>query len=340
MHQRTLLNTIFLAIPMMFAPLALAAASAPAATPSQQSMAAEEHAGHGEPAGAGAAAYKGGKAGGAGNPMAWTPFPILKTRMSGEGREGRVVTIVPQSIVANSIDAYANDIKDANGHRQLPLDMAGAKLDKPVNGGFHWLAAREEQADRVRVASTVYFFSNPGTNPTAMFMQQKHELEIIPQPYPREHSRYRANEDWKFLLRFNGNPLANRKVLLETMNGSKTELVSDAQGVITVHFPDDFTSEAQQKTAGRYNQGRRSSDFVLATEHAENGKTYLTAFNGSYGPDAFDQRSLAMGLGFTLLGMIGAVPLLRQRKPTKPAADTRQTADASAVPGNTKNEEV
>jgi len=45
MHQRTLLNTIFLAIPMMFAPLALAAASAPAATPSQQSMAAEEHAG-------------------------------------------------------------------------------------------------------------------------------------------------------------------------------------------------------------------------------------------------------------------------------------------------------
>jgi len=75
---------------------------------------------------------------------------------------------------------------------------------------------------------------------------------------------------------------------------------------------------------------------VLATEHAEGGKTYLTGFNSSYGPDAFDQRSLAMGLGFTLLGMMGAVPLLRQRKAaTKATAD--QAADAVATIENTKN---
>lgn len=252
--------------------------------------------------------------------MAWTAFPILKTRMGGEGRERRSITVVPQGIVANSIDAYSNDIKDIKGHRQLPLDMAGARLDKPAAGGFHWLSAREEQADKVRVASTVYFFSERGgQNPTALFMQQKHELELIPQPYPREHSRYRANEEWKFLVRFNGKPLVNQKVLLDTQNSSKAELVSDAQGMITVHLPDDFKAEAEQKTAGGHDHGRRSADFVLATEHAEGGKSYLTAFNGSYGPDAFDQRSLAMGLGFTLLGMIGAMPLLRQRKDAKPA---------------------
>lgn len=317
--RKMLLSAMLLAVPLMFPPLALAAASAPAAAQPRQVAAAGEHAEHVEPAGT--AAGRGGMAGGAGKPMAWTAFPTLKTRMSGEGRDRRMVTVIPQNIVANSIDAYSNNLEDAKVHRQLPLDMAGAKLDKPESGGFHWLSAREEQAGEVRVASTVYFFSDRGgQNPTALFMQQKHELQIIPQPYPREHSRYRANEDWKFLVHFNGKPLAGQTVFMETANDSKVELVSDAQGVITVHIPDDFKAETRQKSAGSHEHARRSSDFVLATEHAEDGKSYLTAFNASYGKDAFDQRSLAMGLGFTLLGMIGAVPLLRQRK--KPAADT------------------
>ncbi|MBI4938870.1 MAG: hypothetical protein HY846_11785 [Nitrosomonadales bacterium] len=290
-------------------------------------MTADEHVGHTGHAGAGAAADKGSMARGAARSAAWTAFPTLKTRMSGEGRERRIVTVIPQNIVASSIDARSNSAGDDRGRRQLPLDMAGARLDKPAAGGFHWLAAREEQDGRIRVASTVYFFSERGgQNPTAMFMQQKHELEIIPQPYPREHSRYRANEDWKFLVRFNGKPLANQKVFLETMNGTKTELVSDAQGVITVRIPDDFKEEPRKKPADAHDHGRRSSDFVLATEHAVDGKNYLTAFNTSYGPDAFDQRSLALGLGFTLLGMIGAAPLLRQRKDVKPAAGTKPAA--------------
>jgi hypothetical protein len=233
--------------------------------------------------------------------------------MSGEQRDKMTVTVVPQNIVADGVDAYANDLKDKRAHRQLPLEMSGAKLDKPASGGFQMLTAREEQSDMVHVASTVYYFGERGAkDPTAMFMQQKHELEIIPQPYPREHSRYRANEDWRFLVRFKGQPLASQKVALETQNGSKAEFVSDAQGVITVHLPDDFKAEEEQKGAARH--GMPGAGFALATEHMDGGKTYLTAFNSSYGKDAFDQRSMAMGLGFTLLGMIGAVPLLRQRK--------------------------
>lgn len=324
--MQKILYAALLAAPLMFSPLALAAASAPAAAQPRQDMAAGEHTGHAEPGAAGAAAGRGGMARGGGNPMAWTAFPMLKTRMSDEGRDRRMVTVIPQNIVANSIDAYSNNIKDEKGRRQLPLDMAGANLDKPAAGGFHWLSAREEQGGQVKVASYVHFFSGQGgQDPTALFMQQKHELEIIPQPYPREHSRYRSKEDWKFVVRFNGKPLQSQKINLETANGSKAELISDAQGVVTVRMPDDFKSEAEQKN-GAHSHGRRSSDFVLATEHAEGGKNYLTAFNGSYGPDAFDQRSLAMGLGFTLLGMIGAVPLLRQRKDTKKPAGAKQSA--------------
>ncbi len=295
-----------------------------------------EHGGHDPAASAGANGM-----GGMGRPTAWTALPILKTKMSGEDRESRVITIVPQNIVAGSIDAYSNNLKDEKAHRQLQMDMAGARLDKPATGGFQILAAREERDGKVRVASTVYFFSERGgQNPTAMFMQQKHELEIIPQPFPREHSRYRANEDWKFLVRFNSKPLAGQKVNLETRNGTKTELLSDAQGVITVHVPDDFKVEAEKKNAAGHSHERRSSDFVLAAELAEGGKTYLTAFNGSYGPDAFDQRSMAMGLGFTLMGMMGAAPLLRQRKAAKKPSDAGQATDVHAARDTNKNGEA
>ncbi|MBI1886831.1 MAG: hypothetical protein HYS19_00415 [Nitrosomonadales bacterium] len=288
-------------------PHVFAAESALPAAPVQQ----DTHAGHGDHAGAGEMSGMSG----AGKSTAWTAFPTLKIRMGGESRDLRVVTVVPQGIVASSINAYSNNPEDVRAHRQLPLEMAGARLDKPESGGYHWLAAREERGEQVRVASTIQFFSDAGAvNPTAMFMQQKHELEIIPQPYPREHSRYRANEDWKFLVRFNSKPLANQKVLMETRNGSKVELVSDAQGVVHVRIPDDFKAEEPKKTAGGHDHERRTSDFVLATEHGEGGKRYLTAFNAGYGTDAFYQRNLTMGLGFTLLGMIGASPLLRQRK--------------------------
>lgn len=253
---------------------------------------------------------------GGGRPMVWTALPLLKIKMSGSNRQNREVLVVPQNIVAANVEAWSNNLQDAARHRQLPMELAGAKLDKPTTGGFHLLTAREEQGDAVRVASTVYYFGERGAeNPTAMFMQQKNELEIIPQPHPREHSRYRANERWKFLLRFNGQPLANHKVQLATSNGSHTELLSNAAGVVEVAIPDDFKPVAESQAAGGHDHGmRRGADLVLAAEHVADGKTYLTAFNSSYGPDAFDQRSLALGLGFTLLGMIGAAPLLRQKK--------------------------
>jgi len=257
----------------------------------------------------------------------WTELPLLKTKASGESRERMVVSVVPQNIVADAVDAYSNKLADENGRRRLPLDMAGAKLDKPASGGFHWLAAREESGDTVRVASTVYYFGERGAeNPTDMFMTQKHELEILPQPYPREHSRYRADEDWKFLVRFQGHPVAGQMVELETQNGTKSAWVSDAQGIVTVHLPDDFKAKAEgEEAGGSHGMGMRGADFVLAVRRADgDGKTYLTAFNAGYGKNAFDQRSIAMGLGFTLLGMLSALPLLRQRRKNDASAQKEE----------------
>jgi hypothetical protein len=275
--------------------------------------------------------------GGMGQSRQWTALPILKTRMSGESRQDRVVTVVPRNIVANSIFASSNNLHDKNGVRALPLEMAGARMDKPETGGFHWLFAREDDGADVHIASTVYNFGERGAdNPTAMFMVKKNELEIIPQPYPREHSRYRAGEQWKFLVRFNGQPLAAQKVVVETSNGTRTEAVSDATGVVTVQVPDDFKEVATQKPAEagkpqehNHNMGAsKSADIVLATEIQAADKHYLTAFNSSYGPNPYDGRNLVLGLGFAIFGMLGATPLLRQRKTV-----LRKTA-ASAAPAS------
>jgi len=321
MKKKYLSGVFLLAATMMFPSLLFAAASEVSAAPVRQGRTAPEHNGHA------------GHGDHSGKPVTWTRFPTLKTRMSGENRESMLV--VPQNIVADSINAWSSNLNDEHARRSLPMEMSGARLDKPANGGFQMLTARQEQAGQVQVASTVYYFGERGAkNPTAMFMQQKNELEIIPQPFPREHSRYRANEDWKFLVRFNGKPVPGQKVSLETQNGSNALLLSDRQGVITLHVPDDF-KPVEEGAAGQDHGMRRGAEFVLATEHAEAGKTYQTGFNSSYGPDAFDQRSLAMGLGFTLLGMLGAVPLLRQRK-----AGKKVMADSAAEASTSKSGEV
>lgn len=264
----------------------------------------------------------------------WTHFPRLKVMVSGEGHERKQVTLMPKNIAPSSVGAYSNDVSATNMYRQLPYDLITAALDKPATGGFHWLSAREVRADKEVVASMVYYMSERGgQDPTAMFMMQKNALEIIPQPFPREHSRYRANEDWKFLVRFNRQPLPQQKVMLETQNGSKTVFMSDAKGIVTVHFPNDFKAGAMQASMGAANGDRRkSSDFVLATEVVNAEKTYITGFNGSYGADAFSQRNLALGVGFTFLGMLGAVPLLRNRK-----ADKKGANKAAQVTGTETN---
>ena len=244
----------------------------------------------------------------------WTQLPLLKARMKGQDMSSRSYIMQSQNIAADVVEAWSNNLDDANGHRQLAIEMGGAPLDKPATGGFQMLTAREEQGDSVRVGSTVHYFGERGgKNPTAMFDQVKHELEIVPQPYPREHSRYRANEDWQFAVRFKGQPLAGQKVVLETSNGSQAEFVTDESGVAKVHVPDDFKAEKEQSKGSNHGR-RRSADFVLAVSHADGGQQYLTAFNSSYGEEAYANRSLVMGVGFMLVGMLGAVPLLRDRK--------------------------
>lgn len=242
----------------------------------------------------------------------WTKQPLLLGRAERGSRAAAVLT--PRGLASGSVTVYAADGPAERRKADYPVGQEGARIEAvaPKIGNYHWVVAREESVDAVRVASTAWYFGNPGDSPKDMLVEPKHELEIVPAPLPREHRSYREAEKWRFLVRFNGQPLAGQAVVLETEFGSRSTAMTDATGHATVVFPRDF--RPAQKAEGENKDPRGRGRFVLATEKEEGGKRYLTAFNYTYTQDPERSRSLAWGVAFGFLGMAAATPLLRRRQ--------------------------
>jgi hypothetical protein len=241
----------------------------------------------------------------------WTRQPLLLPARRTRGERASAV-LRPQGIATSSVTVFAAEGPADRLKVDYPVETDGAKIASaaPKIGNYHWVTAREENADEVRVASTAWYFSNPGDSPKALLKAPKHELEIVPDPLPREHGSYRESEKWRFLVRFKGQPLAEQQVQLETEFGSRSAFLTDAAGYATVLFPRDFRAQ-DGKAEGH---GPRRAKFVLAAEKESDGRKYLTAFNYVYGQDADRDRSLGWGAAFGLAGMVAATPLLRRRK--------------------------
>ncbi len=273
------------------------------------------------PAGQGAAAAQGSPAEQrpaarqwAGQSGEWTRQPILVAAMT-RGGDRFAALLKPRGIQAATVTVFAPDGPEARLRVDYPVGPEGARIESaaPQAGNYHWVVARQEiagEAPEVRVASTAWYFSNPGPAPTAMLQRSRHELEIIPDPLPREHGAYHESEKWRFLVRWQGKPLPGQTLMLETEFGSRTTAQTDERGYATVLFPRDFKAASGDQAGGH---GRRRARFVVATERMDAGWRYLTAFNHSYSPDPDRERSLAWGAAFGLAGMIGALPLLRRR---------------------------
>lgn len=242
----------------------------------------------------------------------WTRYPLIVPQMR-RGADRMAGSLGLKNIEAAEVTLYAPARQLS---KNFPVAEQGARIEAvdPKVGNFHWATARQEKEGAVIVASTIHAFNNPGPAPTAMFLERKNALEIIPQPLPREHSSYRESEKWRFLVRFNGQPLANGKLALETEFGTRSAFITGQDGMVTVLFPRDFKPAAESAHAGH---GPRRAKFVLAVEHDDQGKHYLTAFNYGYGADPDRNRSLAAGAGFGLLGMLLAAPLWRRKRDNK-----------------------
>ena len=244
---------------------------------------------------------------------AWTRYPLLAPGMAKSG-ERMAAALRPLGIDATEVQVFAAGGPPERRRVAYPVGAEGARIEPaaPKFGNYHWAVARSETADEVRVASTVWYFSNPGPAPTALLQESRNELEIVPERLPREHGAYRESEKWDFSVRFKGAPLPNLPLALETEFGSRVSFVTDSAGRAVVLFPRDFKAGGSEAAGGRHG-GPRRAKFVLAAAHEAEGRKYLTAFNYTYSPDPERERSLAWGAAFGLLGMVAATPLLRRR---------------------------
>jgi len=250
------------------------------------------------------------------HPGAWSSQPLL-VKPAGRGsrthKAFRPVNLsVGQMRIYPSIDPEEGDVS-----WEVPVEEGKAKIVSRggTQGGYHWLSAREESENSLRIASTVTYFSNPGPAPRDMLKQDKAELEIQPVYLPREHQQYRANESWPFQLQYQGEPVANAEVVFESQNGSRLAYTTDDAGRFDVLFPDDFPAEElQAKGDAGHGHGPARSAFVLSANLLRNDQNITSAFNYQYTPDAFADKSLPLGIGIAMLGMFAATPLLRQRK--------------------------
>lgn len=270
--------------------------------------AAAEHRGHGDDA-----AVPGARGPG----RDWTRLPVIVA--PGRGERGAAL-LRPAGIDVRSLQVYAADGPSERRKVEYPVAPGGEvriEAAAPKVGNYHWVVAREESETLVRVASTAWYFGNPGASPATLLKESRHELEIVPDPLPREHGSYRESEKWRFLVRANGVPLPSQTVTLETEFGSRSAFVTDAAGYATVLFPRDFRPPSPGREAEAGHRPQRAK-FVLATERESSNRRYVTAFNYTYGPDGDRNRSLGWGLFFGVVGMAAATPLLRRRAANKP----------------------
>ena len=245
--------------------------------------------------------------------LPWTSAPVLMTeRIKGADRRTQSA-LRPHNITNVSMQDFPSS-KGTSMPKQLDaLDNGSFTLQasEKNQGNYHWISASDAQG--LKFASTVHYFSNPGPAPRQMLKQSKAPLEIRPLDLPREHNRYRANESWDFMILAEGKPLPDAEVLLQTSNETSATLTSDADGIVSVNFPDDFATFAEKHAhhnMGHAGHGRKSAQFVLSVTHDNK----VSAFNYSYAEDAFNNKLVLPAVGLAFSGsLITGLFLFRRR---------------------------
>lgn len=243
----------------------------------------------------------------ASRPTAWTAAPLLLPAAGGMARGS--ARFSPQNLATDRLEVFGPD-KVSQG-RVFPLEEGVANLTaEPKAGNYHWVVAREQRTGEERVATTAWYVSNPGPAPTQLLAESRPGLMVLPR-LPREHGGYREGEKWDFLVRLDGKPVPGAALTLETEFGTRTRGVADGDGLASLVFPRDF-DPARLAPGGH--GGRPSARFVVAAQQEQDGLRRVAAFNGTYGPEPGRSRNLMAGVGFLLLGMAAAAPLLRRKE--------------------------
>lgn len=237
----------------------------------------------------------------------WTQYPLIVPE---KGRSRKQVNLKTINYSVPMFDVYPSvEVASKGAFWQVSIKNNVGVIETQGQGGYYWVNGTAQDNGHSLSASTVHYFSNPGPAPRTMLSISKSELEISPQKLPREHSSFRANETWGFRTLYKGEALANVRIIFESSNGTKIDYHTDSKGIVQVKFPDDFKEQSESRVSHGGHR-RVKADFVLAVQHKDN----LSAFNYSYTPDAYAEKSRILGVSFLFLGMLAASPLIFGKK--------------------------
>ncbi|MEN8180623.1 MAG: hypothetical protein ABFS39_18655 [Pseudomonadota bacterium] len=191
-----------------------------------------------------------------------------------------------------------------------PLEASHGHITLPSSGmdNYHAVVVEKDWGDSVEALIRYeYLRGKPShRSPAELAGAQKTRFEIVPDPIPREHYRYHSNQAWGFILRLDGQPVAETKVILQTGHGSLVEGVTDHAGLVSLLIPDDFPDIQ----AGERDE--RSADFRVKAETLADGIRYQTELSAEYRVNPAHWQSFGWGLtvaglGFLVGGFIGRV---------------------------------
>lgn len=215
--------------------------------------------------------------------------------------------------------ALMNSDENASAHLVLPdlftesltFKRNTVMLPKPPMGGYYAMVA-EGNGTNISY-SAVRYLSLQGrpskVSPTKLTALPKAALEIVPNPLHREHDRYTATKEYRFVLNFQGKPLENTAVILETHNTSAQTYISDDTGGFTITLPNDF----KNVQIGR--DENKPSEFLLSTEYRDGEHLYKSTLSMPYSLNPNDYwQSQPYGAGAIVLGFLGGVFFYRRHK--------------------------
>ena len=240
--------------------------------------------------------------------MTWAPAP-MKQGHGGHDRHAGKPFVLHDGEAASLVLINPKLVSKPMSIEQGRVTVTSTGMDN-----YHALVATRKRGDLHESAVRyVYMFGKPsGESPSDIMAYEKSALEIEPAPYAREHWRYFSDRSALFVIRYQGEVLPGAAITMATSNGSEAELKADANGLLRVLLPEDFSDIKPGRMANR------AAEFILTARYEEAGKTYLSTLSSAYHVNPNHWQSTTLGVVVVVAGMmVGGLVFVRKRRKGK-----------------------
>lgn len=211
-----------------------------------------------------------------------------------EARDARVTLWSPEP----------EEIELSGNRPELPATATGyyqalvavQRTEEGEESAVHYLKIRGEPRPDLRGSLSVR--PENRISPGDVTAREKATLEIVPEPLPREHSNYFETMEASFRVRFEGEALADREVVLRTENGSRLVGRTDSNGLVSFTIPRDY------EEVGASRRGTPPAVMRLHTAHRADQEWYQTSLALRYTPDPDRWQSFAWAGVLLVAGMV------------------------------------